>query len=183
MISKLEGVIETKMKEEARRGPAAWAKRQIEDKQKSDQLQEELNKLTEEYYEKESDLNEKLEALTSQKDELEGRVVEIEAERDEERGKPKEDPEQVQKIKMQQLTINALKDQIRTNARESQKEISELKIKLFEHEHNNMNDDSDSDDDTLMTGTGGMSRDPSVATLASSLNSNAGRLESLVDPL
>ena len=173
------------MKEEARRGPAAWAKRQIEDKQTSDQLQQELNKLVEEFDEKENELNSKIDNLTQQLDTMETRAVTSEAERDEEVSKPKEDPEQVQKIKMQELTINALKDQIRTNARESQREISDLKIKLFEHEHNALGDSDSDDDSTMMSASGGstlMSRDPSLTNLSSPGSTNP-RLESLVEPL
>jgi len=194
VIAKLEGVIEARMKEEARRGPAAWAKRQIEDKQKSEQLQEELNKQSEEFEEKENEMIYKIEKLTSALQDMERRVMTVESERDAQAALPKEDPEQVQKIKMQDLTIKALKDQIRTNARESQKEISDLKIKLFEHEHNAAND-SDSDDDfdddvsALMSASGStqnqiMSKDPSVASLTSGGGGPPNpRLESLVEPL
>jgi len=42
VIGKLEGVIENKIREEARRGPAAWAKAEIEDKKRREELEGEM---------------------------------------------------------------------------------------------------------------------------------------------
>ena len=116
VISKLELVIESRMKEEARRGPAAWAKRQIEDRQKSEMLQEELDKNSAELEDLKNDSQNRVEFLESRIEGLESKNVEVEELLEEAKAIPKEDPAQVQKIDKLERDLNSWKETARNNA-------------------------------------------------------------------
>ena len=104
------------MKEEARRGPAAWAKRQIEDRQKSDMLQEELDKNSAELEDLKNDSQNRVEFLESRIEGLESKNVEVEELLEEAKAIPKEDPAQVQKIDKLERDLNSWKETARNNA-------------------------------------------------------------------
>ena len=167
VISKLESVIEGKIREEARRGPAAWAKAEIEDKKRSASLEKELQEVTSAYEE----ANTNREALAASNAEL-GRDLDTAQESlatlqrayDDLASMPRgPDPEVQEKLQISELKLAAVMETMEQNAKDAQKEISQLKVKLFEYE---MGDVGSMADD-LSSVMGGMSRNTSLGSLPS----------------
>ncbi|GMH84092.1 hypothetical protein TL16_g09812 [Triparma laevis f. inornata] len=168
VIAKLEGVIENKIREDARKGPAAWAKMEIQDKLRSEELEKELGEKTEE-----------LDDLKTLKKSNEVRIAELEQElriatdralaaeaaHSSLAAVPKSDPQLEEKLQVQHLKVSALTEQMQNNAKDAQMEISELKVKLFEFEMADMGAIGD-DLDSVM---GGLSRNSSLSSLVQPL--------------
>ncbi|GMH86580.1 hypothetical protein TrST_g13892 [Triparma strigata] len=168
VIAKLEAVIENKIREDARKGPAAWAKMEIQDKLRSEELEKELGEKTEE-----------LEDLRASKKSNEVRIAELEqdlriatdralsaeAAHSTLAAAPKLDPQLEEKLQVQKLKVEALTEQMQNNAKDAQKEISELKVKLFEFEMADMGGMGDELDSVM----GGMSANTSLSSLVQPL--------------
>ena len=142
VIAKLESVIESKVREDKLKGPAAWAMRDIEGESRSLELEREVEELSVEIEESRrvlAEVEEREEKVRMERDRLR-EAVEIESRRRSDEasrgvGPGGDDSAALrEKLEVCQLQLSALTTTLEGNARAAQEEISALKVKILELE-------------------------------------------------
>ncbi|GMI19310.1 hypothetical protein TeGR_g4228 [Tetraparma gracilis] len=141
VIAKLEGAIEQRIRKDAKRGPAAWARQEVQASERAARLEAELREeraRAEEAEAREQAGKEEAERLEGEAVDWRLRAGQAEKARElAERAGAKAaraDPEIEEKLNHALMKAGILEEQLAEQARESQKTISALKIQLMAYD-------------------------------------------------